>query len=212
MTSPLDIYGLKSSTTIHMGRMEADFSDIPRGSLRGSRPKPTKDDSEHSLSSHGKIHCVCFDLEPELHYIELREELPEVIIEAVWYDEDDMKAMIAAATAVLAGTNTEDAPRGLEHYSYEGAQRRRAERSKASEAVLGEQLRQQAMKACENAVFRDADELIRQEYIKVSTKQQEKAVQRARTDEAEASDNKLLHRLSSFKNWFSSDRQLVPAL
>ena len=167
-------------------------------------------ESDHSVTS--RVQCVCFDLEPELHYIELREEIPETVAEDVWYDEDEMKDMIASATAVLSGKNTEDIPRGLEHYSYEGAQRRRQERSKASEAVLGEQLRQQAAKACEGTVFSNSDELIRDEYLKVSKMQQERAYERGRNDAAEAADNKLLHKLSFVKGWFSSDRQLVRPL
>ena len=212
MASPLEIYGLKpAATPIHTSSLTADFSElnIPRGSLRGSR-QLGRGESDHSSSSELRMQCVCFDLKPELHYIEMRDEIPEDVLEGVWYNEDEVKQMIASATGVLAGSNTEDAIRGLEHYSFEGAQRRRLERSKASEAVLGEQLRQQAAKACENKVFANADDLIRAEYVKVSQKQQELAYERAREDAAEASDNKFLHRsLSAVKKWFSSDRQLV---
>ena len=163
-----------------------------------------------SQSSSKVAPCVCFDLEPQVHEIESIDDLPDNIYHALWFTEAEMKGMIAAASQVLDGTNKDDAYRGLEHCSYEGAQRRRHERSKASEAVLGEQLRQQAAKACEDRVFANADELIAQEYRKVSQKQQELAYERAQQDEADASDNPKFFRksLSVVKRWFS-ERQLV---
>ncbi|CAB9496952.1 expressed unknown protein [Seminavis robusta] len=162
--------------------------------------------SSHS-DMRAKVQCVCFDAEPHVQFIEPVDELPDDILEACWYGEDEMKGMMQEASGVLDGSNKIDLPRGLEHCTYEGMQRRRAERSKASEAVLGEQLRQHAFKALDNAVVHNADELIAMEYRKVSQKQQELAYQRARSDAAEASDRFFHKPLSAVKNWFrSSDR------
>jgi len=165
---------------------------------------------EGSNSSLGpvKVKCVCFDNEPEVHFIETIDEIPDYIFESLWFNDDEMKGMIAAASKVIDGTNKEDLPRGLEHCSYEGAQRRRSERAKASEAVLGEQLRQKAAKACDDVVFANADELIAQEYRKVSKKQQDLAFDRACSDEAEATGKLFVRPLAGLKRWFASDRHL----
>ena len=146
-------------------------------------------------------------MEPNFWYIEQLDDIDDDIFCDLWFDEDEVKAMTARAAKVLNGTNKEDSSRGLEHCSYTGGQRRRQERSKASEAVLGEQLRQQALQACEGA--KSDPELIAKEYRKVSSRHQELAYQRAAQDEADASGNSLRSSLTSVKNWFGSRRNLV---
>jgi hypothetical protein len=160
-----------------------------------------------------KVQCVSFDTQPDLYFIEELDELDHDIIEALWYCDEEMKQMIADAQTLLDGNNKEDLPRGLEHCTYEGQQRRRLERSKASEAVLGEQLRQQAAKALQETVCENSDELIAKEYHKVSRKQQELAYKRGLNDAAEVSEKLLARPLNAVKNWwFRADQHLVAPL
>jgi hypothetical protein len=185
---------------------DASMTMILTSSLRTE-----KADSDNNAIT--KVHCVCFDMEPDMYFIEQLEELDHGIVEALWYGDEEMELMMADALTVLEGKNKVDLPRGLEHCTYEGQQRRRLERSKASEAVLGEQLRQQAAKALHETVYKDSDELIAKEYHKVSRKQQELAYKRGLSDAAEASDKLLARPLSLVKTWwFRSDRHLVSPL
>ena len=157
------------------------------------------------------IKCVSFDMEPYIWYIEQLDEIDDDMFYDLWWDEDEVKAMQSRAARVLDGSNKEDLPRGLEHCSLEGGQKRRHERSKASEAVLGEQLRQQALKACEGVDEIDGPELIAREYRKVSSEHQQLARERGEQDEAEATGSSLRSGLVSAKHWFGSMRRLGSA-
>ena len=155
-----------------------------------------------------KVKCVSFDMEPGFWFIEQLDEIDEDMFYDLWWDEDEVKEMQARAAKVLDGSNKEDLPRGLEHCSLEGVQKRRHERSKASEAVLGEQLRQQALRACEGVQEIDGPELIAREYRKVSTIHQQLAYERAEQDAAEATGSSIRSGLVSAKQWFGSMRRL----
>jgi hypothetical protein len=185
-------------------------ADVNTRMILASSLRTEKADCDNTTT---KVQCVCFDTEPDMYFIEQLAELDHDIIEALWYGGEEMKQIMADALTVLEGSNKEDLLRGLEHCTYEGQQRRRLERSKASEAVLGEQLRQQAAKALQETVYENSDELIAREYHKVSRKQQELAYKRGLSDAAEASDKLLAKPLSLVKNWwFRSDRHLVSPL
>jgi len=155
--------------------------------------------------------CVSFDLSPNYWYIEQLDDIDDDMFYDLWFDEDEIKAMQASAARVMSGNNKDDSPRGLEYHTFEGGERRRYERSKVSEAVLGEQLRQRAARDCEGTPV--DPERIAVEYRKVSKHHQDLAYQRGTQDAADASGNPIRSGLTklygSARNLFGSSRNLV---
>ena len=183
-----------------------------------SRHSVGSDSEDEESTSTKTVQCVCFDLKPEVIFIESLVDMAEQDIENTWYRPEEQDIVIQKAKAALEGRNPEDDIRGLEHCTPDGARRRKSEMSKAASAVIGEQLRQQAAIATENRSFPNGDELISVEYMRVSQHNLQRAYQIALDDEREVS-GKVLRRpmlamnkfVMSARSMMSSTRNLVAA-
>ena len=154
------------------------------------------------------LHCVAFDLEPQVVEIPALSELSAEERESTWYTPEEKSSMIEQAmllanneTVSCVGgffyggrrtsteDNQEDCARGLEFYSVEGSRRRKLNRIKVVIAVLKEQQRQQQEQQEEqqeeSPIQRGGDELIEAVSSALSRERQEEAyIQGCRDEEA----------------------------
>ena len=94
-----------------------------------------------------RLHCVSFDLQPNIHEIPPRSELSAEEVDLSWYCRLQLEAMTAAAMDPANERNVVDGggSRGLEKYTMAGSTRLEVHRVQVVAAVLREQRRQKEL-------------------------------------------------------------------
>jgi hypothetical protein len=146
------------------------------------------------------LHCVAFDLEPQVYNVPALCELSLEERQSTWYSPHEKNDMIEQAMALAYNESClqprffayysssrseaveeqeETTSRGLEFYSVEGSRRRKLNRIKVMIAVLKEQQRQQEQETSAE----QRDELIQAASVAVSRSCQDEAYSKACQDE-----------------------------
>ncbi|CAB9496948.1 expressed unknown protein [Seminavis robusta] len=141
------------TTNLNNKRPAEQADDCKRRKL----PEEDDDDDDDCImfSAARPVHCVVFDLEPNILFIPNRLEYTEEQAEDIWYSRMEKHAMIQGAMKSACDMHPEEeGARGLEPFTWIGATSRRDHRQRTVGAVLREQARQkQYNKECDDELL-----------------------------------------------------------